>query len=53
MQDLNIWRAMRARAPLYPAQTAKPPPRRDVRLKPAPSVLSREMLRDIVIEQIG
>ena len=55
MQDQSISRALPARHPLYPPRMpeAPPPPRRARHPEPELTGLSLEMLRAIVIEQIG
>ena len=54
MQQQSIARADRAPRPLYPARFAQPVPLRSTLYpSPEPTALTREMLRAIVIEQIG
>jgi hypothetical protein len=54
MQDQSFSRAVQARPPLYPPRFAYPVPQRPTpHPQPESAGLTREMLRDIVIEQIG
>jgi hypothetical protein len=54
MQEQFVTRAPPARPPLYPPRTPLAvPQRRADRPEPEPIGLTPEMLRDIVIEQIG
>jgi hypothetical protein len=54
MQGQSIARAAPAPPPLYPARFAQAVPQRSAPYpRPEPTDLTREMLRAIVIEQIG
>jgi hypothetical protein len=54
MQDQFILRAKSAQPPLYPSRAAETAPRPATPdLNPQPKELTRDMLRDIIIEQLG